>query len=482
MKRMKSWDNPLTKAAEEVEASPDNEAEEAAEPDVDIAARVQDGTYTNEQGIELMQKEVEALRDEVRAEDPEGMRSPNMHQALVHWAAAEEGDGHHVDAASHRGPALFASAFMVLGQCIVVVAVWLGAALPACSTSDQCGEGMYCNVGQMNRCVFCGTDVPLPEQVDPTTGNTLNWPYAQDGISLNPDFGGYNTTLVAEVCAAPTDRPGLGGLTRSLHTSWIMPKSAVVSWCETCVRPLDSNLRPQIDGTVDPLTGAGLIAANVAAMGYFDRFTMVFAAAVVALEVVGELRDVTICTFAIRHAGDRLTPAWRFIMTLLGGMRRWLFLPTLVSTVPILVLYKGGDALSICFNTVAVLFLCEIDNIMLTNGLGEDSRKRVEESGRVELGEKEATDLLRTKAVHVFLIMVFVPAAVRSRDALLVLVLPPLAFWLGGVAENVGAGGDAATIARGIGLTTASCLLGLVGFIMLALPCLYSVRETEDWF
>ena len=40
--------------------------------------------------------------------------------------------------------------------------------------------------------------------------------------------------------------------------------------------------------------------------------------------------------------------------------RRWVFLPSLVCTVPLLVMVEGGDALQICLNTVAILFLCDI--------------------------------------------------------------------------------------------------------------------------
>jgi hypothetical protein len=36
------------------------------------------------------------------------------------------------------------------------------------------------------------------------------------------------------------------------------------------------------------------------------------------------------------------------------------FLPTLVLAVPFLVLIKGGDALSVCFNTIAIIFLTEV--------------------------------------------------------------------------------------------------------------------------
>ena len=41
-------------------------------------------------------------------------------------------------------------------------------------------------------------------------------------------------------------------------------------------------------------------------------------------------------------------------------MRRWVFLPALVQAVPTLVLTKSGDALSVCFNTIAILFLTEV--------------------------------------------------------------------------------------------------------------------------
>ena len=210
-------------------------------------------------------------------------------------------------------------------------------------------------------------------------------------------------------------------------------------------------------------------------MGLFDEAALVFATVVVALTVVAEIKDITMCTLAIRHAGEKLSPGWRFILMFLGGIRRWLFLPTLVSAVPILVLYKGGDALSICFNTVAILFLCEIDNIMLEHGLGEEARNRVVECGRVDLSAGEAKFLVRTKTVHVCLITVFVPAAVRSQSAMVVLLLPPLGFWLGGVAEEVGARHGVCEIYKGVGIVTGKCLLGLGGFATLAMACFYSV-------
>ena len=51
---------------------------------------------------------------------------------------------------------------------------------------------------------------------------------------------------------------------------------------EACIHP--------IDGTVNPLTGENLMAANIAAMGIFDWAALLFATSVAALAVVGELK------------------------------------------------------------------------------------------------------------------------------------------------------------------------------------------------
>ena len=85
------------------------------------------------------------------------------------------------------------------------------------------------------------------------------------------------------------------------------------------------------------------MAANVAAMGSFDWVALVLATFIVALAVVGELKDIKLVTLAISHAGDKLSPGWRYALTLLGGIRRWVFLPLLVAAVPMLVMFKGGE-------------------------------------------------------------------------------------------------------------------------------------------
>ena len=175
---------------------------------------------------------------------------------------------------------------------------------------------------------------------------------------------------------------------------------------------------------------------------------------------------------AIRHAGDRIAPTYRFVLSLLGGMRRWTFLPMLVGSAPVLVMFRGGDALSICFNTVAMLFLCEIDNLLYAILLPERERARVEVEGRVELGEAEAAALMRTKVVHMVVLVVAVPCTVvggGSGNDFVVFFLPPLAFWLAGVTEAVLGSAGAGEACKEVGKVTGRCLLGLVGLSVLYL-------------
>ena len=145
----------------------------------------------------------------------------------------------------------------------------------------------------------------------------------------------------------------------------------------------------------------------------------------------------------------------------------WVFLPGLVWNVSTLVLLKGGDALSVCLNTVAILFMCDIDNIFFDLVLGERVRARVEDAGHVELEDAEATALARTKVVHVALLVLAVLGGVWSGDDGMALLPTFLAFLLGGVAEAFVPGASAAETAKRVGKVLGAWLLGVFGWVFL---------------
>jgi hypothetical protein len=113
----------------------------------------------------------------------------------------------------------------------------------------------------------------------------------------------------------------------------------------------------------------------------------------------------------------------------------------MITAALMLVLFRGGDALSICFNTIALLFMCEIDNLGYAILLGESMRARVELEGRTDLGEAEWTSLMCSKVVHIVALLLAVPSAVAfaasGNEEVLssTWLLPRFAFLLAGVTE-----------------------------------------------
>lgn len=354
---------------------------------------------------------------------------------------------------------------MLMLQSITAVGVWTRTPHNGCQYNDQCESGAFCNADDPDiwahrRCTYCGSMVPIPQQIDPVDGVVLN--VVVDGSSdarRKMARARFNTSFVAEICATPTDQVVINlvsdGQGRDDH---VFPASTVEAWCEACVHP--------IDGNVNTITMHAVYAASALAMTPTDWLTFIFATFVASLTVSGELRDIRLCSLAIERAGNRLGTPMRLALTLLGGIRRWLFLPALMMASPRLVLLRGGDALNVCMNTIAVLFLCEVDNVAYAVGLSEKVRARVEFAGRVHLDADDVTALSITKAVHVFFLVICVPLGVATQIS----GSPIAAFILAGLAEVVATPGvsTSAKLKR-VGVTVAAFLLGQISFVILVL-------------
>eukprot|EP01051_Picozoa_sp_SAG22_P001204 SAG22_NODE_45_length_24718_cov_12.462448_7_plen_90_part_00 len=77
------------------------------------------------------------------------------------------------------------------------------------------------------------------------------------------------------------------------------------------------------------------------------RFALVFASWVVALSLVGELRDITFCHVAAENAAGRMSKWTRVILTAVNVIRRFSLLPAMNVSVLLMVANRGGDALSV---------------------------------------------------------------------------------------------------------------------------------------
>lgn len=78
------------------------------------------------------------------------------------------------------------------------------------------------------------------------------------------------------------------------------------------------------------------------------------------------------------------------------------FLPALMLTVVGVVVFKGGQAGNICYNTVALLFIVDIDNMAYHVGMKESMRARVELYGRVDLTPAQAEMLWYVKRLVMY--------------------------------------------------------------------------------
>ena len=113
-----------------------------------------------------------------------------------------------------------------------------------------------------------------------------------------------------------------------------------------------------------------------------------------------------------------------------------------------------------CFNTIALLFLCEIDDVAFALGLSSRVRARLQEVGRIELSAHEEARLERSKAVHGCVLVSVMLAAVWLKWSKGFPVIFA-AFWLGGVFEAASVGSW-----QQFGKATAASLLGLASFVI----------------
>eukprot|EP01043_Picozoa_sp_COSAG02_P003039 COSAG02_NODE_72_length_41961_cov_13.243658_15_plen_96_part_00 len=67
--------------------------------------------------------------------------------------------------------------------------------------------------------------------------------------------------------------------------------------------------------------------------------------------VAAVCQDITICLLALERSSDHISKPFRVGIFVMNWVRRWVFLIALAYTVPVLVLFRGSDALAVCFNS-----------------------------------------------------------------------------------------------------------------------------------
>ena len=161
------------------------------------------------------------------------------------------------------------------------------------------------------------------------------------------------------------------------------------------------------------------IVDRIDAMRRGDWMALLLASIVIACGVFGEVRDTMLCEVAVAAIRERsgAPRGWRVAIALLNMLRLFGFLPCILAAVIALVHFRGASTLAICLNSVAVLFLAELDNLAFSHGLNEKARMEAEEFGRVSVTGEDSRLIDAVKLVCVLTIPAVLLGGVALRGA-----------------------------------------------------------------
>ena len=255
---------------------------------------------------------------------------------------------------------LAASIGIVFLQCFVATGLSFGVGLSTCSEHTDCSGGSFCEEGLCSPCAGRHKSCCLPNATD-----TCAIDRAEGEVRK------MNEKDREGMCAACTTSKGFE-------------------------------------------TYADVMRDGVHAMFMQDWVALFLASLVIAFAVFAEIRDGVLMEIALREISKRreVPRGWRFAIHGLNFARYFILFPKILFSVMSLVHENGGRVRDICLNTVAVLFLLEVDNMAFLHGLGERTRMEAEEHSGIHEHVTEH-DLQTMDAVKLVCVLA-IPCAVMG--------------------------------------------------------------------
>ena len=308
--------------------------------------------------LNRMETAIQNISDQARRDLAELMPS-SFHQATIYFCLVSEN-------ASWSKKVLYklGSVLLIFMQCVVSAAIGIGTVYTSCFDEEKCAGGLWCNM-ETNKCESCF--------------DQHEWSFSCNSSS----------------------KPQIPWATATTWTD-----ETVATMCESCMN--DAGEYTSYEYT---------IKQNARAMNYLDWLTLTLASLVLALSIFNEVRDCMLCDYTIATVKKKkdIPWGWRFGMFLIYYLRIYAFLPSVLFSSLALVMIFGGSSVDICLNSVAVLFLVEVDNLAFAYGIDEESRLEVELRGRVSstLQEQRLIDVKR------WMFIIGVPLSVLGAMAIL---------------------------------------------------------------
>jgi len=298
----------------------------------------------------------------------------------------------------------------VLILCLTIVAVssnLFAIQNKSCASHEACQRGTYCSGGTKDKasgvvypsmCIACPNRLwTTATKVVPHFSAGASWEleasweldasYEHDSGQTCHEVVAQNSIAASELCA------GFNWLT-SCEREWT---NMTLRCCTKC-------LENPTGEAAQWVSWEQAVAENVSTMNTGDWITYVFASLLLAFAIAHELEQVQLAGLLMEQRPG--PSAARLFCCILNMLRAFALLPLVMACVPTLTAYLGGDALSIVFNALAVLFVVEVDDFAYTGMTSTATRHEVEAFAQVQLVDAHV-QLLRAQNWLCFL---FVPA------------------------------------------------------------------------
>jgi hypothetical protein len=324
---------------------------------------------------------------------------------------------------------MFLSSALIWLQLISVLAFVYGIYNSTCGRNSDCFAGQFCSPSGLKQ--------------------MLCHPCVREWSSLCAADGSFVTTV---------------GFSANLWEKSIWPEQRADAntfhkMCLACV----------VEGAYLP--GRDAARGNVTKMSSADVFIFGLCLALISLSVVNELRDIFLCSLsrledpvvtaaAYQRRADGMKPIPLAILSLVPSacsnwkthwvlflhqcLRQYAVLPVLIMAIPMLVVVQGSSGVSICLNSVGVLFVLEMDNLAYQFGIQEQDREVMEAEGAIFMNSSVHASLTRMKNFHLFsvplgiiatLVLIYSDITGPYHLQIVWMVVCSLSFWLCGLAE-----------------------------------------------
>ena len=244
---------------------------------------------------EMQRSDLETLLKKETGNTERKIEITSIHQiSLFYWLPLE---GHEKSWTVRMSFFLF-SYILVIFQCMIVTALLAPSMRPPCFESESCHSGQWCK---------------------------------RDGALCQPCL-----QRIKEIC----DKGDADAFTEKYSKNSFNAED-YISACSACYRGED-------DALEEFVTEYEVIGENLKIMQFFDWVALLVTTVVVAASLATEMNDVWITRFIVkrlrlRSKSGRLARLWHLLIVL----RMHVLLPLMISAVPMITAYLGGDALNV---------------------------------------------------------------------------------------------------------------------------------------